>query len=76
MPFLLLLMLTAAPAAAQTTCPTGTVFVRGAQPQSGDIQLPGFQEVCYRQARAPSGGQAPRTGQRPADSTLTPGFTR
>lgn len=76
MPFLLLLLLAAAPAAAQTTCPTGTVFVPNAQPQSGDVQLPGFQGVCRRQAPAPTGGQAPRTGQRQGDSTAAPGFTR
>jgi len=74
--FLLLLLLVAAPASAQTTCPTGTVFVPGAQPQSGDVQLPGFQGVCRRQAQTPSGGQVARPGQRPADSTSTPGFTR
>jgi hypothetical protein len=74
--FLMLLLLAASPAAAQTACPTGTVFVPNAQPQAGDVSLPGFQGVCRRQAQAPAGGQAPRPGQRPADSTATPGFTR
>jgi hypothetical protein len=74
--FLMLLLLVASPAAAQTTCPTGTVFVPNAQPQAGDISLPGLQGICRQQARAPAEGQVSRSGRRPADSTSTPGFTR
>jgi len=78
MPFLLLLLLALAapPAGAQTTCPADTIFIMGAQPQAGDVHLPGFQGVCRHQARTPSGGQAARPGQRPADSTSTPGLAR
>jgi hypothetical protein len=80
MRFLLILLLSASPAAAQLTfraCPVGTEFVPRAQPQTGDVELPGFAGFCKRPRNPPPVGE--RLERDPddtlPDSTWIPSWT-